>query len=312
MDDRYLDTVRLMLAIAPDVFDTPHFAMKGGTAINMFAQDLPRLSVDIDVAVRPHEPDREQALSLIHAELARVRIAIERQGYAVSLTGIRGKHQGDDVRLLASSENAQVKVDINYVFRGTLMPVKTRRIGRRAQALFRVDFALPTLCDAELYGGKLVAALDRQHPRDLFDVRRMFDSVGLTADIVDAFVAYLAGHNRPIHEVLFASRNSLVDEYEAGFAGMTSEAIKLTQLEATQRHLHETLPRSLNARQRQFLLSLVRLDPDWPLMPYPHLRDLPAIRWKLANLARLKARDRTRFSAQASMLQTGFAELGKT
>ena len=64
MNDQYLDTVRLMLAVAPDVFDTPHFAMKGGTAINMFVQDLPRLSVDIDVIMRSHGPNRAEALSI--------------------------------------------------------------------------------------------------------------------------------------------------------------------------------------------------------------------------------------------------------
>lgn len=65
MNDQYLNTVRLMLAIAPDVFDTPHFAMKGGTAINMFVRDLPRLSVDIDVVMRAHGPDRREALAII-------------------------------------------------------------------------------------------------------------------------------------------------------------------------------------------------------------------------------------------------------
>jgi len=79
MNDQYLNTVRLMLAITPDVFDTPHFAMKGGAAINMFVQDLPRLSVDIDVVMREHGPDRREALAIIHDELMRAKTAIERQ-----------------------------------------------------------------------------------------------------------------------------------------------------------------------------------------------------------------------------------------
>jgi hypothetical protein len=122
MNDQYLSTVRLMLAIAPDVFDTPHFAMKGGTAINMFVQDLPRLSVDIDVVMCSHEPGRDDALAIIHDELARARQAIERQGHMVTVAAASGRNKGDDVKLTVSSAEAQVKVEVNYVFRGTLTP----------------------------------------------------------------------------------------------------------------------------------------------------------------------------------------------
>lgn len=84
-----------------------------------------------------------------------------------------GRHQGDDVKLTASSADAQVKVEVNYVFRGTLMPTVMRSVVPRAQKMFRVDFELPTFDDAELYGSKLVAARDRQHLRDIFDVQHI-------------------------------------------------------------------------------------------------------------------------------------------
>ncbi|WP_321896684.1 nucleotidyl transferase AbiEii/AbiGii toxin family protein [Burkholderia cepacia] len=158
----------------------------------MFVQDLPRLSVDTDVVMRAHEPNRDEALAIINAELARAKTAIERQGYAVTVAGASGKNKGDDVKLLVSSSDAQVKVEVNYVFRGTLMPTVRRSVVPRAQELFRVDLEVPTLGDAELYGSKLVAALDRQHPRDIFDVQHMYDTLGMRADIVDAFVAYPA------------------------------------------------------------------------------------------------------------------------
>ena len=111
MNDQYLDTVRLMLAVAPDVFDTPHFAMKGGTAINMFVQDLPRLSVDIEVIMRSHGPDRAEALSIINTEPARAKQAIERQGYHVTVAS--GRSRGDDVKLSATFAGTQVKVEVN-------------------------------------------------------------------------------------------------------------------------------------------------------------------------------------------------------
>jgi predicted nucleotidyltransferase component of viral defense system len=310
MNDQYLDTVRLMLAITPDVFDTPRFAMKGGTALNMFVQDLPRLSVDIDVVMRDHSPDRKEALSIINAELMRVKKAVERQGHTVSVATASGRHLGDDVKLTVSSANAQVKVEVNYVFRGTLSPTVMRTVVPRAQSMFRVDFEVPTLSDAELYGSKLVAALDRQHPRDIFDVQHMYDTTGLHDDFVAAFVGYLAGHNRPIHEVLFAQPRSLENEYEAGFVGMTVDPVSLELLTDVQARLHHDLPRALPPELREFLISLVKLEPDWSLMPYDHLPELPAIRWKMENLNKLRSRDSSRFAQQAALLQQGFDALG--
>jgi predicted nucleotidyltransferase component of viral defense system len=310
MNDQYLDTVRLMLAITPEVFDTPHFALKGGTAINMFVQDLPRLSVDIDVVMRDHGPDRKRALSIINDELIRVKKAVEQQGHTVSVATASGRHLGDDVKLTVSSANAQVKVEVNYVFRGTLTPTVKRTVVPRAQSMFRVDFEVPALSDAELYGSKLVAALDRQHPRDIFDVQHMYDTTGLREDFVAAFVGYLAGHNRPVHEVLFAQPRSLENEYEAGFVGMTVDPVSLDVLTDVQTRLHHDLPRALTPEQRQFLISLVRLKPEWSLMPYDHLPDLPAIRWKMENLSKLRSRDSSRFAQQAALLQQGFDALG--
>jgi len=59
MNQDYIDTVRLLLDVAPAVFQSPRFAMKGGTALNLFVQEMPRLSVDIDVVFTDHTLDRE-------------------------------------------------------------------------------------------------------------------------------------------------------------------------------------------------------------------------------------------------------------
>ena len=78
-----------------------------------------------------------------------------------------------------------------------------------------------------MYGGKLVAAMDRQHPRDLFDILQLFTHEGITAGIRRAFVVYLAGHNRPVHEVLSPSLRDIRYEYEQNFMGMTIEPVEL-------------------------------------------------------------------------------------
>ena len=131
----------------------------------------------------------------------------------------------------------------------------------------------------ELYGSKLVASMDRQHPRDLYDTQQMLDEYGLPATFVDCFVAYLAGHNRPVHEVLFPRPQPLKAVFDSEFQGMTRIPVTLDSLLSTQEQLFQMLPRALTPAHHQFLKSLVKLEPSWELMPFAHLSEMPAIRW---------------------------------
>ena len=299
MTPAYIDTVRLLLAIAPTVFASCRFAMKGGTALNLFVQDMPRLSIDIDVVHVDHVPDREAALKTISAELAAMKAGLKAEGYRATLPT---SPRGDEVKLVVGNAATQVKVEVNFVFRGSVLPVETRPLVATAQDLFTTDVALPVLATAELYGSKLVAAMDRQHPRDIFDVLHMLDRFGWQELFVDCFVAYLAGHNRPVHEVLFPKIKPLEPAFSNEFVGMTREDVGLDALLTVQARLIAELPRRLAERQRSFLLSLVRAEPDWTLLPFPHLQELPALKWKLLNLNKLKQSDAPRFRAQADEL----------
>lgn len=303
MDRQYVDTVRLLLAVAPVIFESPHFALKGGTALNLFVQDLPRLSVDIDVVFTDHVMEREQVLKTIGEELLIAKAQLERMGYSAIL---HKTQKGDEAKLLVTNQVSQVKVEVNFVFRGTLLPVTHRALVNSACDLFTTAMELPVLAIPELYGSKLVAALDRQHPRDWFDVAAMMDRFGIEAEMVDCFVAYLAGHNRPIHEVLFSNDLLLEEIYNTDFVGMTATEIPLQHLIETRRYIRQELPKMLTDSHRRFLLSFVRAEPDWTLMPFDHLKDLPAIRWKLFNLEKLRVANKTRFELQASELVDRF------
>ena len=306
MNQDYIDTVRLLLAIAPAVFQSPRFAMKGGTALNLFVQDMPRLSVDTDVAFTDHTLDRDAALQAIGADLKAVKSAISAIGYRAVLPGTKS---GDDVKLLVEAAGIQIKVEVNSVFRGTVLPIKRRSLRQVAQDLFTTDITVPVLDEAELYGSKLVAAMDRQHPRDIFDVMKMVEQFGWEPSCIDCFVAYLAGHNRPVHEVLFPKRLPLEPAFSNSFVGMTRGEIALEELEQTQVQLIAQLPRALGPSHREFLLSLVRAEPAWELMPFPHLNQLPALQWKLLNLRKLKSRNASRFAAQKEELVAQFADI---
>lgn len=304
MNQAYVSTVQLLLDIAPAIFETPLFAMKGGTALNLFVQDLPRLSVDIDVVFLRHDMPRDDALKAIKDELAAAKARIEGMGFAAE---IRQNKAGDEAKMFVTNNTSEVKVEVNFVFRGAVHAPVRSSLTAAAQTLFTANIEVPILAVPELYGGKLVAAMDRQHPRDLFDVQHMFDRFGLPPGFVDCFVAYLAGHNRPIHEVLFAKPQPLAEVFASEFAGMTNTPVTVEQLEATRVRLFELLPKALTPAHRTFLLSLVQADPDWSQMPFAHLQDLPAIRWKLMNLAKLKKSNPQRFVQQHDELAARLA-----
>lgn len=306
MNQEYIDTVRLLLAIAPAVFQSPRLALKGGTALNLFLHDMPRLSVDIDVVFTDHTLDRETALRAIAADLKAAKSAISTMGYRATLPTTKS---GDDVKLSIEGNGLQLKVEVNFVFRGTVLPVTQRPLMPIAQKLFTSDIALPVLDPAELYGGKLVAAMDRQHPRDMFDVVKMLEHFGWQPSFVDCFVAYLAGHNRPVHEVVFPKKLPLQHAFTNEFIGLTNDDVALALLEQTQERLMRELPRALTPRHRDFLLSLVSAEPQWELMPFDNLQHLPALQWKLLNLRKLKMRDAGRFAAQHDELAARFKNL---
>ena len=274
--------------------------------MNLFAHDMPRLSVDIDVVFTDHTLNREDALRAIAADLEAAKSAISAMGFRARVPTAK---RGENVKLLVEGHGQQIKVEVNFVLRGTVLPVTRRPLVPRAQEIFTTDITLPVLDLPELYGGKLVAAMDRQHPRDMFDVLHMLEHFGWQSPSVDCFVAYLAGHNRPVHEVLFPNRLPLEPAFSSEFSGLTVDEVALETLEQTQSRLIDELPRALTSRHREFLLSLVSAEPAWDLMPFANLQHLPAPQWKLINLRSLKKRNPGRFSAQHDELASRFANL---
>lgn len=303
MDANYIEAVRLLLDAIPAVFQEPRFAMKGGTALNLFVQDLPRLSVDIDVVFTDHKLSREAALRQIAAALELARHELNRRGLQAE-SPVRT--QGDESKIYLRRGRQQVKVEVNHVFRGTILPVQSLGLTPSSRRLFTAEVQAPVLATAELYGGKLVAALDRQHPRDLFDVHCLFQSGGVTDEMIECCVAYLAGHNRPVHEVLFSRDQDLALAFENEFQGMARHPVELAALVEARQQLRRELQSRMTIDHRGFLLGLVRGEPPWDAMRCRHLSELPAIRWKLQNLAKLRRSSPEKFDRQARELAERF------
>ena len=299
MNPHYLDTARLLIQVAPLVFEDGVFALKGGTAINLFMRDMPRLSVDLDLVFTDHSVPREQALQRIGEALRKAAARLNARGFQ---TRTQGAADATETKLLVRRGPIEVKVEVNFVMRGTVNPVRMAALVPRAREILLAELEIPVASLEDVYGGKLVAAMDRQHPRDLFDVMQLFAHEGITPGIRRAFVVYLASHNRPVHEVLFPAQRDIAQEYERTFKGMTAETVELAELLAVRERMMGELQRSLDANERRFLLTLVGNQPDWPLLGIDHAAELPGIRWKLNNLSQLQAANPKKFVEQAEAL----------
>lgn len=284
LDPRYDAQVRLLLRCLPEISRHPCFALKGGTAINLFVRDMPRVSVDIDLTYLPLKPRRE-ALQEIHSTLRTLKADIEEHVPGSRVREIQ--NQDYIVKLLVSTNDAMVKIEPNLILRGSVHASEDRDLCLTAQERFGAFVSAQTLSTADLYGGKLCAALDRQHPRDLFDVKLLLDNTGIVPEIRRAFVVYLAGHNRPMNELLAPRLQDIGRLYVDQFIGMTRSEVSLDDLLQIQRDLANTLVRALDDAEREFLVSIKRGEPEWNRLGIEHLPQLPAIQWKLINVRKM-------------------------
>lgn len=300
MNQLYLDAARLLTQVAPLVFADATFALKGGTAINLFVRDMPRLSVDLDLVFVDYGPDREGALAAISQAIRGADERLKKRGFQTHVASVA---DAGETKLFVRRGKLEVKVEVNFVLRGTLNPVRTASLTPKAKEALLADMALPVVSLEDLYGGKLVAALDRQHPRDLFDVMQLFAYGGITPEIRRAFVVYLASHNRPIHEVLAPALRDISEDYGGTFRGMTAEPVPLEALLGARERMIGELRTGLDGAERAFLLSIARNEPDWTRLPIGHLAQLPGLRWKLANMDRLAKANPKKLKAQARALE---------
>ena len=295
---KYVNQVNLLLEVIPVVAKENCFALKGGSAINMFCQNLPRLSVDLDLVYLPVE-EREKSYENINSALERIKTKLSVLGYEVVLQGANEK------KILYSNGLATIKIEPNYTIRGSLLEPKMTAVSKKVQENF--GFAkMNVLALEELYAGKLCAALDRQHPRDLFDVKLLFDKLcGISEKMISCFVVYALGHNRPLHELLDCMIKDNGSVFEKEFVGMTDEAVSYAELiDSLQRLKHELKIKLLP--YKEFLLDFVQLKADFSSLPFKNVSELPAIKWKLKNLEKLAQTDKVKFGLQYSKLKAYF------
>ncbi len=297
MDLRYRNQVALLLRILPEIAREKDFALHGGTAINLFYHDMPRLSVDIDLTYVPFG-NRITDLALIRSKLLSIGERLKK-----TIPNIRVKapvEVKDELKLFCSIPGALVKIEANMINRGIVGVPGNKPLCKAAQELFDSFCEIQVVPDAQLFGGKIVAALDRQHPRDLFDIKKLFESTGYTEDIHQGFLFCLLSSKRPVHEIIEPLPINQSTVLKNHFSGLTDEKFTYEMFESTRSQLIENVHSKLTPKDKKFLISFVDGSPIWADTDYSVF---PGVSWKLLNINKLKKADNKKFNKQLNQLK---------
>lgn len=286
--------VELLLKLMPYVMNEGVFAVHGGTAINLFVKNMPRYSVDIDLTYMPLA-NREDSKKDINTHLESIITHAKPQ-----LPGLHVVPNYDTCKLLCEYRGYQVKIEVNQTKRGIIGgEVQTLPLCDKAQEEFGMYCEAVIVPQTLLYGGKIAAALSRQHPRDLFDVKHM--NIPLK-DVREGLIFCLLGSDRPIYES-FAPM--LIDQHAAmenQFEGMTDIPFSYEEFEQTRNQLIADVRNLLTDADKNFLLSFEAGEPQWDGYEFEYFRNYPSVQWKLLNLAKLKKQNPSKLQSKVDKL----------
>ena len=298
MEKVFKQQVSLLLNVLPEIAKENCFALHGGTAINLFIRNMPRLSVDIDLTYLAIE-DRETSLKHITAALQRIRSSILKVIPTASVNP-----GADNGKLLVSANGVMVKIEVSLINRGILQEPNERVLCEKAQNSFDAYCLMPVVPIGQLFGGKIVAALDRQHPRDLFDVKYMLENEGFTSQIKEGFIFFLLCSERPLHELLSPNFKDQRSAHENQFLGMTEEPFDYDDFESTREKLVQVVNQGLTQRDKAFLLSVTELNPDWSVYNF---QKFPSVLWKMQNLRKLRDDNPEKYKGYLEILKEKFS-----
>lgn len=276
---KYKNQVRLLLDVLPHVAKEECFALHGGTAINLFVRDMPRLSVDIDLTYLPME-GRQETLGHIHEALGRIKKRVES-----ALPNAQVIDKSDIGKLLIRERGEEIKLEVNLVSRGSIAPPKRMILCDKAQSTYDLSAVINVIPFGQLYGGKICAALSRQHPRDLFDVKILLENEEFSDEVRHGFLLCLLCSDKPISDMLAPNFHDQRQAMDNQFAGMSDVAFSYDDFEQTRLQLVNTIKKSLTKEDKAFLLSFKNCMPDWSIYDF---EQFPAVQWKLKNLQKLK------------------------
>ena len=191
-------------------------------------------------------------------------------------------------------------MEVNQINRGLIDQPCTKILCPRAEEEFNRFCEIKTVSAGQLWGGKINAALERQHPRDIFDVKKMLQEIGFSEDIKKGFLFFLLCGKRPIDEILKPNLINQKVVFESQLSGMIDEAFSYAEFEEIRANLVSLVNQSLTDYEKEFLLAFVEGNPDWKDFDYSKY---PAIKWKQLNIKRLKQINQMKFRESIKKLE---------
>lgn len=287
--DKVERLLEVLAALREDPLLGPVFVLHGGTALNVFAEDLPRLSVDLDLMYVGQVGVAEMQVQRPQVD-ARMRAVLNKLGYVVR--GTNDEHSGQTYRLRYGDE--YVKIDVSYLARVALLePIEC------SCPICSPAVSFPVLDRRELLAGKVKALMERVASRDLYDLARLAATAPralddpLTRALVlraissaDSFplwrdpVAALSRFERPTSELVESLRLVVAVDDQPDFAAMRERVAEflapLRRLGAHEAEYVRLLDEE-SAYHPELLLAawpdvLLRADAD------------PVMKWKVHNL----------------------------
>jgi predicted nucleotidyltransferase component of viral defense system len=298
MKNTYKKQITLLIDILLEIAKEDIFALHGGTAINLFHLNMPRLSVDIDLTFIPFSNSRNEDLNKIRQSLGFVKNRLK-----ITFPHIRfedEKRTETELKLLCTKDDATVKVEVNQINRGLIAEPCTKILCSRAEEEFNRFCEIRTVSVGQLWGGKINAALERQHPRDIFDVKNMLQKIGFTEEIKQGFLFFLLCGKRPIDEILKPNFINQKVIFESQFTGMTNDNFTYEEFEKIREEFVLLVNNSLTNNEKEFLLSFAEGNPEWKDFDYSIY---PSIKWKQLNVNKLKHDNPIKFRENIKKLE---------
>lgn len=246
---------------------------------------------------------RTKALQNIQDGLKRIKTNLEKNISGIKVQSVP-LNKGTDVKLNCQSNNAQIKIEVNTITRGNVFPTQLLQVADSVQDEFEKFAAAQIVSMSELYGGKICAAIDRQHPRDIFDVKLLLENEGFTDDIWQGFKIGLISHYKPINELLSPILKDQRSAFDNQFSGMTSIPFTYEDYIYTRERLVKTIKEKLTEKDKKFLVSFEQGEPDWNLFPIQVLKDLPAVNWKLLNIEKFRKENPKKYLQMTEKLKS--------
>ncbi len=296
MNNLYKEQVRLLLRVLPVIYQEKNFAVHGGTAINLFIKNLPRYSVDVDLTYIPLAP-REKSLAEIDKKLSKISQQLQR---AVPRMNIRPAPN----KLLCTLERSTVKIEVNGIKRGIIGSTIEMPLCNKAQEEFGMYCKARIVPLEQLYGGKIAAALSRQHPRDLFDYNYM--DMNKIDGLKQGFMFALLGSDKPFIESLSPHTINQQEALENQFRGMTDIPFTYENYENARKQLIVFINSMLNEEDKAFLIGFEEGNPQWENSTYIDFQDFPSVQWKLLNINKLKTQNPIKHRQEVERLKAHF------